>query len=167
MRDFFTSLISMPALDQIVFYSCLVLFLWGGTNKFGRKLEFNDDFTSLDAMKSLRGFAAIGVLLHHISQEDLFQAKSVLSPFVNAGAYFVAIFFFCSGYGLIKSLDTKKDYLKGFNDPVPDKALEVILLGVKALYKAVARAEKEDRDKVCASVYEHGHDVLRLENVFL
>ena len=97
-------------------HSCfrLVLFLWGGTNKFGKKLEFNDDFTSLDAMKSLRGFAAIGVLLHHISQEDLFQAKGVLTPFVNAGAYFVAIFFFCSGYGLIKSLNTKKDYLKGF-----------------------------------------------------
>lgn len=114
MREFLNTLVSIPALDQIVFYSCLVLFLWGGTNKFGKKLEFNDDFTSLDAMKSLRGFAAIGVLLHHISQEDLFQAKGVLTPFVNAGAYFVAIFFFCSGYGLIKSLNTKKDYLKGF-----------------------------------------------------
>ena len=86
MREFFTGLAVVPTLDQIVFYSCLVLFLWGGTNKFGRKLEFNDDFTSLDAMKSLRGFAAIGVLLHHISQEELFQNMKVLSPFVNAGA---------------------------------------------------------------------------------
>ena len=114
MSEFFKSLISIPDLDQIVLYACVILFIWGGTNKFGRKLEFNDDFTSLDAMKSLRGFAAIGVLLHHISQEELFQNMKVLSPFVNAGAYFVAIFFFCSGYGLIKSLDTKKDYLKGF-----------------------------------------------------
>lgn len=114
MSEFFKILISIPDLDQIVLYACVILFIWGGTNKFGRKLEFNDDFTSLDAMKSLRGFAAIGVLLHHISQEELFQNMKVLSPFVNAGAYFVAIFFFCSGYGLIKSLDTKKDYLKGF-----------------------------------------------------
>ena len=114
MSEFFKSLAVMPALDQIVLYACVILFLWGGTNKFGRKQEFNEDFASLDAMKSLRGFAAIGVLLHHISQESLFQNRHILSPFVNAGAYFVAIFFFCSGYGLIKSLNTKQDYLKGF-----------------------------------------------------
>ena len=114
MPEFLKDLTVWSVLDQVVFYFYLILFIWGGTNKFGKKLEFNDDFTSLDTMKSLRGFAAIGVILHHISQEEIFQQKGVLSPFVNAGAYFVAIFFFCSGYGLIKSLDTKKDYLKGF-----------------------------------------------------
>lgn len=114
MPGFLQGLTFWSVLEQIAFYSFLVLFIWGGTNKFGKKLEFNDDFTSLDAMKSLRGFAAIGVILHHISQEQIFQEKHVLSPFVNAGAYFVAIFFFCSGFGLIKSFDTKKDYLKGF-----------------------------------------------------
>ena len=114
MPEFLKDLTVWSILEQVAFYSYLILFIWGGTNKFGKKLEFNDDFTSLDAMKSLRGFAAIGVILHHISQEEIFQTKGVLSPFVNAGAYFVAIFFFCSGFGLIKSLDTKKDYLKGF-----------------------------------------------------
>ena len=100
--------------DKIVAYLFIVLFIWGASNKFGKKGEFNDDFTSLDNMKSLQGFAALGVILHHISQEYFFQEEGVLSLFVNAGAYFVALFFFCSGYGLIKSLDTKKDYLKGF-----------------------------------------------------
>ena len=114
MLEFLKDLTVWSVLDQVVFYFYLILFIWGGTNKFGKKLKFNDDFTSLDAMKSLRGFAAIGVILHHISQEEIFQQKGILSPFVNAGAYFVAIFFFCSGYGLIKSLDSKKDYLKGF-----------------------------------------------------
>ena len=114
MTEFLGGLNAWSILDQIVFYFYLILFIWGGSNKFGKKLEFNEDYASLDAMKSLRGFAAIGVILHHISQEEIFQAKGVLSMFVNAGAYFVAIFFFCSGYGLIKSLDTKKDYLKGF-----------------------------------------------------
>ena len=114
MPEFLKDLTVWSVLDQVVLYFYLILFIWGGTNKFGKKLEFNDDFTSLDTMKSLRGFAAIGVILHHISQEEIFQQKGVLSPFVNAGAYFFAIFFFCSGYGLIKSLDTKKDYLKGF-----------------------------------------------------
>ncbi|MCR4670945.1 MAG: acyltransferase [Saccharofermentans sp.] len=114
MLEIFNSMTPWAVLDQIIFYFFIVLFIWGASVKFGRKNEFNDDYASLEAMKSLRGFAAIGVILHHISQVDMFQSKGVLAPFLNAGAYFVAIFFFCSGYGLIKSLDTKKDYLKGF-----------------------------------------------------
>lgn len=100
--------------DLVVIIVCVCLFLWGGTNKFGRKDEFNDNYASLDAMKSLRGLAAIGVMIHHVSQEGAYQQNNILALFTNAGVYFVAIFFFCSGYGLIKSLDTKKDYLKGF-----------------------------------------------------
>ena len=114
MPEFLKDLNAWELLKQVVFFFYLALFIWGGSNKFGKKLEFNDDHMSLEAMKSLRGFAAIGVILHHISQENVFQSQKVLSPFVNAGAYFVAIFFFCSGYGLIKSLDTKQNYLKGF-----------------------------------------------------
>ncbi len=125
MPGFLQGLTFWSVLEQIAFYSFLVLFIWGGTNKFGKKLEFNDDFTSLDAMISLRGFAALGVILHHISQEQIFQEKHVLSPFVNAGAYFVAIFFFCSGFGLIKSFDTKKDYLKGF---ISNRIVKTIVL---------------------------------------
>ncbi len=101
------------AAKQIAYYLLIILFIWGADIKFGKK-EFNEDFASLDIMKSLRGFAAIGVILHHISQEQIFKDQKVLSPFVNAGAYFVAIFFFCSGYGLMKSLNTKENYLKGF-----------------------------------------------------
>lgn len=84
------------------------------------KLELHKDSMSLEVTKSLRGFAAIGVLLHHISQENAFQQANgwgvpgELPMFVNAGFYFVAIFFFCSGYGLIKSLNSKPDYLNGF-----------------------------------------------------
>lgn len=71
-------------------------------------------------MKSLKGFAAIGIILHHISQEDAFQYASQynqlneLSFFLNYGFKLVAIFFFCSGYGLIKSYQSKRNYLKGF-----------------------------------------------------
>ena len=72
MLEFLKDLTAWSILDQVVFYFYLILFIWGGTNKFGKKLEFNDDHTSLDAMKSLRGFAALGVILHHISQEQIF-----------------------------------------------------------------------------------------------
>ena len=125
MKEFLNGLTGWSILDQVVCYFYLILFIWGGTNKFGKKLEFNDDFASLEAMKSLRGFAAIGVLLHHISQEDIFQNNKVLSPFVGAGAYFVAVFFFCSGYGLIKSLNSKQDYLKGF---IKNRIVKAIVL---------------------------------------
>ena len=114
MAEFLNGVTGWFAADKIVAYLFIALFIWGASNKFGKKNEFNDDFTSLENMKSLQGFAALGVLLHHISQEYFFQEEGVLSAFVNAGVYFVAIFFFCSGYGLLKSLDTKKDYLKGF-----------------------------------------------------
>lgn len=80
---------------------------------FGKN-KFNDDFLSLESMKSLRGLAAMGVILHHISQEQAFKDAEALSFFVNLGPQLVSIFFFCSGYGLLKSLDTKEDYLKGF-----------------------------------------------------
>lgn len=99
------------------------LLLWGAklpSKNAEGKLELHADSTSLEVTKSLRGFSAIGVMLHHISQESAFQMANgggklgELPLFVNAGYYFVAIFFFCSGFGLIKSLNSKPDYLKGF-----------------------------------------------------
>ena len=114
MFDFLAGISIWRVLDRLVCLFFVYVLIRGGSNKFFRKNEFNDDFTSLEVMKSVRGLAAIGVILHHISQEWTFQESGVLTPFVNAGAYFVAIFFFCSGYGLIKSYDSKKDYLNGF-----------------------------------------------------
>ncbi|MBR2750865.1 MAG: acyltransferase family protein [Clostridiales bacterium] len=131
------------ALKQVAFYFLFVLAIWGGKNKFGTK-DFHDDYASLDTMKSLRGFAAIGVILHHISQEDIFQEMKVLSGFVNAGAYFVALFFFCSGYGLIKSLKTKENYLKGF---VKKRIVKAIIIPfyvnvlIYALYLYISKAK--------------------------
>lgn len=103
----------------ITYVVLAVLLLWGGKFAF-RRGQFHEDSTSLEVTKSLRGFAAIGVILHHISQQSAFQwagggkGPGELSIFVNAGFFFVAIFFFCSGFGLIKSLQTKQDYLNGF-----------------------------------------------------
>lgn len=110
---------SVSYISYITYFVVAVLLVIGG--KFAKgKVTFHQDSTSLDVTKSLRGFAAIGVILHHISQQDVFQRANgwgkpgVLNFFVNAGFFFVAIFFFCSGYGLIKSLNTKENYLKGF-----------------------------------------------------
>lgn len=100
-------------LTYVTYALLVILLLWGG--KFaGFQKEYHDDFMSLEVTKSLRGFAAIGVILHHISQEQPFQEAHELGLFVNIGYLFVAIFFFCSGYGLLKSYDSKPDYLNSF-----------------------------------------------------
>ncbi len=119
-------------LTYTVYALILALFIWGGKFAGFKKDHFHEDSSSLDSMKSLRGFAAIGVILHHISQEQAFQwannfgAKpGELSIFVNAGYLFVAIFFFCSGFGLIKSLETKPDYFNGFLKKRVIKALVI------------------------------------------
>lgn len=101
----------------------LALMVWGGKlpqKGIDGKRHLHNDSMSLEATKGLRGIAAIGVILHHISQESAFQLANgsnrpgELSIFVNAGYLFVAIFFFCSGFGLIKSLNSKPDYFNGF-----------------------------------------------------
>ena len=104
----------------VIYGLCVLLLLWGGKFSGFKNTQFHENSSSLEVMKSLRGFAAIGVILHHISQEDAFQQANgfgkpgELSIFVNAGFIFVAIFFFCSGFGLIKSLEKKPDYFNGF-----------------------------------------------------
>lgn len=98
----------------------IALLIWGGKFAGFKSSQFHEDSTSLDVTKSLRGFAALAIILHHISQEGTFQgaggyrAPGELSFFVNYGFKLVAIFFFCSGFGLLKSLNTKENYFKGF-----------------------------------------------------
>lgn len=99
------------------------LMIWGGKlpqkNENGKRVLHGDSM-SLEVTKGLRGIAAVGVILHHISQEAAFQQANgwgkpgELFMFVNAGYLFVSIFFFCSGFGLIKSLNTKENYFDGF-----------------------------------------------------
>ncbi len=107
-------------LTYSVYALLIALLIWGGKFAGIKKNQFHEDSASLESMKSLRGFAAICVILHHISQEYAFQMvggeykPGELALFVNAGYLMVSIFFFCSGFGLIKSLETKSDYLKGF-----------------------------------------------------
>lgn len=53
------------------------------------------------------------------------------------------------------------------NDPLPDKALEIILLGIETLDKTEARAEEKDRYEVSACIYECGKNAFLLEERLL
>lgn len=100
-------------ISVIVYILVLSLVVWGG--KFaGFKNGFHEDFMSLGSTRSIRGLAAVCIIFHHISQETAFRKLGVMRIFVNMGPALVAVFFFCSGYGLIKNLRNKPDYLEGF-----------------------------------------------------
>lgn len=60
------------------------------------------------------------IMLHHLGQRvsaswvpELYR-KHGLEPFVPIGYLLVSFFFFCSGYGLIKSMKSKEHYFRGF-----------------------------------------------------
>ena len=88
--------------------------------KFSKKGEWNEEFMSLKQTKYLQGFTALLIMCHHVGQKTcapwLWPNVIVhgLDIFVGYGFYFVGIFLFCQGYGLIKSFRTKENYLKGF-----------------------------------------------------
>ena len=71
----------------------LALFVWGGRFA-GFKAEFHDDFMSLASTKSIRGLAAICIILHHISQEETFKKQEMIQVFLNMGPVLVSVFFF-------------------------------------------------------------------------
>lgn len=75
--------------------------------------EWQEKPLSLENSKAIQGFAALAIIIHHLSQE-LATKAGALTLFSELGVLFVGVFFFFSGYGLYTSLKTKENYLKGF-----------------------------------------------------
>lgn len=94
-----------------VYYAVLVVILLAGV-KFAGVKGWNDQFMSLQESKAIQAICAILIIFHHSSQQ-LEYCKSI-QYFKDAGILFVGIFMFCSGYGLIKSMKTKENYLNHF-----------------------------------------------------
>lgn len=92
-------------------YVLLVIILIAGV-KFAGFKKCHEDFISLKQSKAIQGICAILIIVHHLAQR--LQYAKPLQMFLDAGILFVGIFFFCSGYGLIKSLRQKPDYLNHF-----------------------------------------------------
>lgn len=93
----------------------IVLLLFGA--KAAPKGMFYEDFFSLKTAKVLQGVAAIGIILHHLVQEVTNYGAIWKGPITHMnwmGILFTSVFFFSSGYGLLKSYETKPDYLEGF-----------------------------------------------------
>ena len=88
--------------------------------KIYKKGEFNGNYMGVRQTKAVLAVFALIIILHHISLKMNFQleaesfAKCIFDPFRGVGYILVAYFFFCSGFGLAKSMSGKADYLKGF-----------------------------------------------------
>ena len=81
---------------------------------------WNNNYWDKNYTKAIQAICAIGIIFHHMAQKtcapwlpDEYIVHG-LDIFLNAGYLFVGVFFFCSGYGLYKSVKANPDYLKGF-----------------------------------------------------
>lgn len=97
---------------SIIFYLIFVaLTIIGARYSAG---SFQEKVLDKESSISLRGLMALGVILHHISQKEAFSDAGELSFFVDIGFLFVGVFFFLSGLGLARSLESKPGYLDSF-----------------------------------------------------
>lgn len=90
----------------------LIVMLFG--LKVARPRVFFEDAISLKVSKGVQGLAALGIVLHHLVQKLPNEDLTGIKFFENMGVVFVGIFFFFSGYGLLLSVNTKDNYLRGF-----------------------------------------------------
>ncbi len=99
-----------------IFPLVLIILLILGV-KIAPRGSFHEDFLSLKTTKVLQGAAAVGIILHHLVQQVTNYGAVWKGPITHMnwmGVLFTAIFFFFSGYGLLKSYQTKSDYLETF-----------------------------------------------------
>ena len=75
-------------------------------------LPMNDDYLGVKTTLGLKGFLALGIIFHHLSQ--WVTTGSEFSNFAYMGTYIVSIFFFLSGYGLYYQNEHKPNYMNGF-----------------------------------------------------
>lgn len=89
-------------------------------SKFYKKDEWNEDYLSKTQTKIIKGFCAVGIVLHHLAQKTAapwLESKYIihgLDFFVNIGYLFVGAFLFISGFGLYKSLKANENYFENY-----------------------------------------------------
>lgn len=93
-------------------YGILAFILLFGSRIKTKKGSWHEDFLSLESTKAIQGFCAMTIILHHLSQR--LTEQRLLFPFSQIGVLLVGVFFFSSGFGLIRSWRTKENYLNSF-----------------------------------------------------
>ncbi|MCI2047289.1 MAG: acyltransferase [Faecalibacterium sp.] len=115
MTIFFAEIFAPDALLLWLFLAAILAVLLVGA-KCAPKGAWQPAPLGREGAKCIQGICAVAIILHHACQaiENAGMNPGALLLFRDAGVLFVAVFFFFSGYGLLKSVQTKPDYLKGF-----------------------------------------------------
>lgn len=103
-------------------------------------MVINQSYFSRQTTEHLKGFLAIAVLLHHIYQKTAIISHDSLAGFFcqSVGYYCVSMFFFISGYGLMKSLSKKREgYLSNYqrNRVLPIFLINALLVLIYSITK--------------------------------
>lgn len=100
-------------MEQIIMGTCIIVGLVSicYQSKWYQK-KSNDEFMSLESTKAIKGIIAILIIIHHITIIGI-QIEPLMGM-QYVGYLLVGVFFLYSGYGLMKSVKTKENYLKGF-----------------------------------------------------
>ncbi len=108
-------------MDKLVYiyYPLLVVLLFAGA-RLMKKGEWNDEVLSFDRTKAFLGFAALVIIFHHLSHKTCaswlkpFVIRHGFDAFVYLGYLCVAVFFFCSGYGMYTSSRKKEGFFDSY-----------------------------------------------------
>ncbi len=145
---------------EYALYAILVVCLFWGARVCKWK-EWNEDVLSYDQTKSFLGFCAIIIILHHCSQRTCapWLSPRLIVPgldiFVYVGYLCVAVFFFCSGFGMYTSSHKKKEFFKGYY-----KRLLKILIPAVIMWFAFFFVEKAKGVRVDPPVWINTYDYI-------
>ncbi len=101
----------LSILNDLLIIGIFVLLLYGA-EKQQIPQTYNRDYLSVSTGKALRGFFAIAVILHHLSQR--MWTGTLFPAFQLIGYLAVSIFFFLSGYGMQKAYMKSENYCHHF-----------------------------------------------------
>ncbi len=104
--------------DLLLFlYPLLLMVLLLHRASLAPRGETGPRFLCPDQTGMIRAAACLCIILHHLVQHSTGYGARYAGPvtfFNDAGFLFTGIFFFFSGYGLTRSLETRENYLKTF-----------------------------------------------------
>ncbi|MCR4692216.1 MAG: acyltransferase [Lachnospiraceae bacterium] len=144
-----------------VYYPLLLLLLFWGAKVY-KAGEWNEEVLSFDHTKAFLGFCAILIMFHHISQQTCAPWLSPIwirhgfDPFVFVGHLCVAVFFFCSGYGMYTGSKKKEDFFRHYFT----KRILPILIPAFVMWMIFYSIEKSQGMKIPAPVWVNAYQYI-------
>ncbi len=126
----------------IIYYPALLFLLFRGAH-LCKKGQWNEEVLSFSHTKAFLGFCAVVILMHHASQRTCApwlmpdKIRHGLDVFVFAGYLCVAVFFFCSGYGVYTA-----HFKKGFFDRFMARRIMPVLTPTAIMWLVFFAIEK-------------------------